>query len=102
MKAAYDQARQEFYAIRYEQEVERRVAKEEALSTGAYFGKSRIEIGLELEDKVHESWKQWSLKEIAGQQQRNESAYTGIEAEADADGDAETSTDGAETTATNV
>ncbi|KAG9238400.1 37S ribosomal protein S25, mitochondrial [Amylocarpus encephaloides] len=58
---AYDIARKEFYALRHEEEVERRVAKEEALWSGAYFGKGPLEVGMELEDKVYEEWKDWAL-----------------------------------------
>ncbi len=76
---AYDQARQEFYAIRHQEDVERRVAKEEALATGAYFGKSQLEIGMELEDKTFESWKEWAIKEIEVIQQQRTSLYTGSE-----------------------
>lgn len=76
---AYDQARQEFYAIRHEEDVERRVAKEEALSTGAYFGKSILEVGMELEDKSYEAWKEWATKEIQIIDQQRSSAYTGLD-----------------------
>lgn len=62
---AYDQARHEFYEIRRQEEVERRVAQEEALATGAYFGKSFLEVGMELEDRTYEEWKQWALKSAA-------------------------------------
>src|ERR1700730_6322494 len=61
---AYDIARGEFYTLRHEEAVERRVAKEEALSTGAYFGKSILEIGMELEDQSYEEWKAWAMKEV--------------------------------------
>ncbi|KAI9734764.1 MAG: mitochondrial ribosomal small subunit component [Claussenomyces sp. TS43310] len=77
---AYDQARQEFYAIRHEEDVERRVAKEEALSTGAYFGKSMLEVGMELEDQAYESWKEWAKGEIAIIEQQRNAAYTGLDA----------------------
>lgn len=76
---AYDQARQEFYAIRHQEDVERRVAKEEALATGAYFGKSMLEIGMELEDKTYEGWKTWALQEIEVIGQQRTSQYTGNE-----------------------
>ncbi|KAL8634826.1 MAG: hypothetical protein Q9228_007616, partial [Teloschistes exilis] len=54
---AYDQARKEFYERRLHQDVERRIAKEEAVATGAYFGKTILQVGMELEDKVFEDWK---------------------------------------------
>lgn len=76
---AYDQARQEFYAIRHQEDVERRVAKEEALATGAYFGKSMLEVGMELEDKTYEGWKAWALQEIEVIGQQRTSQYTGNE-----------------------
>ena len=76
---AYDQARREFYAIRHQEDVERRVAKEEALATGAYFGKSQLEIGMELEDKVFEDWKEWATKEVEAIAQQRSSQYTGGE-----------------------
>ncbi|PKS07036.1 hypothetical protein jhhlp_005633 [Lomentospora prolificans] len=60
---AYDQARKEFYTLRHEEEVERRIAKEEAQFVGAYFGKTRLEIGHELESKEFERWKVWAAAE---------------------------------------
>ena len=74
---AYDQARKEFYDLRLQEDVERRVAKEEAMSTGAYFGKSALDIGMELEDKEHEKWKEWATKEVALAEQRQAAMYTG-------------------------
>ena len=73
---AYDIARGEFYALRHEEDVERRVAKEEALSTGAYFGKSTLEIGMELEDQAYEEWKAWAMKEVELLEQQRDAAYT--------------------------
>ncbi|KAL3427692.1 37S ribosomal protein Rsm25 [Phlyctema vagabunda] len=75
---AYDIARKEFYALRHEEEVERRVTKEEALSTGAYFGKSVLEIGMQLEDKIYEQWKDWATTEVETIERQKASAYTGI------------------------
>ncbi|CAI4217190.1 unnamed protein product [Parascedosporium putredinis] len=60
---AYDKARKEFYALRHEEEVERRIAKEEAQFVGAYFGKTRLEIGHEIEGKEFERWKVWAAAE---------------------------------------
>jgi len=76
---AYDQARREFYEERLKEDVERRVAKEEAMATGAYFGKSMLQIGMELEDKEYERWKQWALQEITEANQRQASVYTGLD-----------------------
>ena len=76
---AYDQARQEFYEERLKEDVERRVAKEEAMATGAYFGKSMLEIGMELEDKEYERWKEWAWNEITAAKQRQASVYTGLD-----------------------
>ena len=75
---AYDIARKEFYALRREEEVERRVMKEEALWVGAYFGKSVLEVGAELEDKTYESWKAWATKEIEAIERQRDAAYTGV------------------------
>ena len=75
---AYDQARKEFYDLRLQEDVERRIAKEEATSTGAYFGKSALEIGMELEDKEYENWKEWASKEATLSQQRQAAMYTGV------------------------
>ncbi len=74
---AYDQARREFYQVRYRQDVERRVAKEEALAVGAYFGKSYLDIGMELEDKQWEEYKAFSFQKAALQEQTRQRSYTG-------------------------
>ena len=76
---AYDQARQEFYDERLQEDVERKVAKEEAMATGAYFGKSMLQIGMELEDKEYERWKAWATNEMTAQEQKRASAYTGVD-----------------------
>lgn len=76
--AAYDIARKEFYALRREEEIERRIAREEAEYVGAYFHKNALEVGMELEDKSFEEWKEWATKEIENAQLRRQGAYTGI------------------------
>ena len=76
---AYDQARKEFYDLRLQEDVERRVVKEEAMSTGAYFGKSALDIGMELEDKEYEKWKVWATNAAALAEQREAAMYTGGE-----------------------
>ena len=75
---AYDVARKEFYALRHEEEVERRVAREEASWTGAYFGKSALEVGMELEDKTYEAWKAWATREAEAIDLQRNAAYTGL------------------------
>ncbi|KAL2055530.1 hypothetical protein ABVK25_004338 [Lepraria finkii] len=86
---AYDQARKEFYGLRLQEDIERRVAREEAMSTGAYFGPSVLDIGMELEDKEYERWKEWAAKEVETMEQRSAAMYTGLvdseEAALDAD-----------------
>lgn len=57
---AYDKARRELYRLRQEEEVERRVALEEARHVGAYFGRSRLNVGMILEDQEFETWKVWA------------------------------------------
>lgn len=74
----YDTARKEFYALRHEEEVERRVAREEALWVGASFGKGLLQIGMELEDKMYEGWKAWATSEIQTMERQRDAAYTGI------------------------
>jgi len=78
---AYDQARKEFYALRHEEDIERRVAKEEALSTGAYFGKSRLEVSMGIEDQVFEEWKEWAMKEAETTEAQRNAVYTGLDME---------------------
>lgn len=60
---AYDQVRREFYRLRQEEQIERRIAEEEARYVGAYFGKTRNEIGMQLEDNEFENWKIWAGKQ---------------------------------------
>jgi small subunit ribosomal protein S23 len=87
---AYDIARKEFYALRHEEEVERRVAMEEAMWTGAYFGKGALEVGMELEDKTYNEWLDWAVKNVETLERDREAAYTSIpgadDMETDVDG----------------
>lgn len=61
---AYDKARKEFYQLRLQQDVERHVAKEEALHYGAYFDAGEIERSLEKEDAAYEDWKKWAFAQV--------------------------------------
>ncbi|CAK4034155.1 37S ribosomal S25, mitochondrial [Lecanosticta acicola] len=80
--AAYDKARKELYRQRHAKEVEARVAREEALAVGAYFGKGPLEVGMELEDKQYENWREWAEAEVVRVKALQGSAYSGTEDEA--------------------
>ncbi|KAI1018619.1 hypothetical protein LB503_005680 [Fusarium chuoi] len=67
-KKAYDITRREFYRLRQEEDIEKRVALEEAKHVGAYFGKSRIDVSHQLEDREFENWKIWAGKETERQE----------------------------------
>jgi small subunit ribosomal protein S23 len=84
---AYDIVRREFYALRQEEDVERRIAKEEAMKVGAYFGKSHLQVGMELEDQQYENWKKWASKQIQNVQAEQDAAYTNFGATEEADVD---------------
>jgi small subunit ribosomal protein S23 len=77
IQAAYDIARKEFYFHRHLSELETRIQKEEALWTGAYFGKTTLQIGLELEDKSYEDWRLWADKQIKEEELKRAGAYGG-------------------------
>ncbi|EGP83011.1 uncharacterized protein MYCGRDRAFT_50818 [Zymoseptoria tritici IPO323] len=79
---AYDRARKELYRARHFREVQQRVAREEALAQGAYFGPGPLQIGMQIEDKMYENWKEWAVKEIAAAKALAGSAYTGLEQQA--------------------
>lgn len=74
---AYDLARKEFYAARHRQDIERRVAREEACFTGAEFGPSALDVGNALEDQKYEEWRAWAGKLIQTQKQLASAAYAG-------------------------
>ncbi|KAL2809956.1 37S ribosomal protein S25, mitochondrial [Aspergillus granulosus] len=69
--AAYDIARQEFYRLRLQEDIERRVAAEEAEATGATFGPSAMEWGMKFEDQQFEVWKEWAKAEAQALANRN-------------------------------
>ena len=74
---AYDVARREFYKHRHLEEVRRRVAKEEAMHVGAYFGKGPLEVGMEIEDRSYENWKSWAASQIEDEQQMRAQLFSG-------------------------
>ncbi|KAK3486391.1 mitochondrial ribosomal protein S25 [Neurospora crassa] len=75
---AYDKARHEFYKLRQLEQMERRIAVEEARMVGGYFGKDLLTVGMELENKTYESWKKWATTEIARQESARASMYTNV------------------------
>ncbi|KAF2127155.1 mitochondrial ribosomal protein [Dothidotthia symphoricarpi CBS 119687] len=86
--SAYDMARREFYQHRHLSEIRQRIAKEEALHVGAYFGKGPLEIGMGLEDRTWESWKVWAAKQIEDEQSVRAQMFSGPGNEAEStDGD---------------
>ncbi|KAH7125133.1 37S ribosomal protein Rsm25 [Dendryphion nanum] len=76
---AYDEARREFYRYRHLEDMRRRIAREEALHVGAYFGKGPIEVGMEVENKSFESWKAWATQQIDENQQLRAQMFSGAE-----------------------
>ena len=68
---AYDKARTEFYNFRLQEDVERRVGREEAEMTGAYFGMTNLEIGMQLEDEQYEKWRADAFKVMEAQRLRS-------------------------------
>ena len=77
---AYDQARREFYSERLREEVERRVAREEAMATGAYFGKTVIGIGNDLEDQEFEKFRGYAQKAIIEMEATRSAGQSSLEA----------------------
>lgn len=75
---AYDKARKELYSQRHYDEVEARIAREEAMHTGAWFGKNRNEIGMELENATFDKWKVWAKQQVVEMEQARNAAYSGL------------------------
>ncbi|KAI9889881.1 MAG: mitochondrial ribosomal small subunit component [Vezdaea aestivalis] len=73
---AYDTARRRFYALRLQEDVERRISLEEASYTGAHFGPSAIEIGHQLEQKAFEAAKVWAAEVARRHNVQKQAAYT--------------------------
>jgi small subunit ribosomal protein S23 len=84
---AYDTARKEFYAHRLREDIERRVAAEEAEAVGADFGKSVNQKSVEIEDKMFADWERWSRQTVIEQMQKS-AAFSGqlLESSQESDG----------------
>lgn len=75
--SAYDQARREFYHHRHLNEIRSRIAREEAMHVGAYFGKGPLDVGMELEDRAWENWKAWANQQIEEEQSMRAQMFSG-------------------------
>ncbi|KAL2142811.1 hypothetical protein VTI28DRAFT_705 [Corynascus sepedonium] len=75
---AYDIVRKEFYKLRQQEQIERRIAVEEARMYGAYFGKTNLQVGMELEDAAYENWKKWATDEITKLEAERTAAYANV------------------------
>ena len=73
---AYDKARKEFYDLRRQEDIQRRIAAEEAEHTGAQFGPSILQWSMNNENKQYDNWEEWSRKTVVEQMQRN-AAFAG-------------------------
>jgi len=78
---AYDNARREFYKLREQGEIERRISREEALFTGAEFGPRLTDVGMAHEDVEYEKWKAWAKEQNEINSRNNAASYTGLEME---------------------
>lgn len=85
--AAYDMARKEFYAVRRKQEVDQRVAREEALAVGAIFGPSALEFGMHLEDRAWDKFRRNAGKHLDTQESQRISAAQGMGGDSEAEED---------------
>lgn len=78
---AYDVARKELYLVRQAEDIRRRVTQEEARHVGGYFGKSRLQVSMELEDKAYDDWREWAEREARKIQADKEGAYANFGSE---------------------
>lgn len=67
---AYDIARREFYKLRLREDIQRRIAAEEAMAYGAEFGPSYQEISMKLENVQYDRWVEWAREQALAQGQR--------------------------------
>lgn len=83
---AYDIVRKEFYTIRQQEQITKRVAIEEARMVGGYFGKNRLEVGMMLEDETYDRWRSWANKQIGKAEAKKGSAYQNFGKDTSAEG----------------
>lgn len=73
---AYDIARKEFYTLRRQEAIRRRVAREEALHMGATPEKSILQWSMQIENKQYDNWEEWSRAQVMELMQKN-AAFSG-------------------------
>lgn len=73
---AYDIARKEFYTLRRQEAIRRKVAKEEALHMGATPEKSILQWSMQIENKHYNEWEEWSRGQVMELMQKN-AAFSG-------------------------
>ena len=76
--AAYDKARRELYNRRAFDEMESRIAKEEALAVGAEFGASAQDVGMYLENCEFDRWRTWANEQVTLQEQARAASYASL------------------------
>ncbi|KAF8469067.1 mitochondrial ribosomal protein S25 [Kalaharituber pfeilii] len=100
-RQAYDIARKKFYQLRLQEDIERRIATEEALAVGAVFDKSYFDIVFEREGQVLQDWKTKAAQDLALRKHKRNAAYSstslGEDAAAQVEGAAAEGTETAET-----
>ena len=62
------------------QDIERKVAKEEAMHVGAYFQKSTVAWGMELEDRKFFGFKEWANRRIVAMENARQAMVLGVDA----------------------
>lgn len=82
---AYDESRKKFYKLRHFEDVERRIAKEEALHSGAYFGLGPNAVSEKLENAKFEKWKVWATERATLRDQQRMAGYSGADSDSDSD-----------------
>ena len=78
---AYDLARRQLYTHRHFEDIERRIAREEALHTGAYFQPGPNALAAPLEDAKFDAWREWAARRVASLSNMRMAGYSGSEVE---------------------
>ncbi|KAL9052059.1 MAG: hypothetical protein Q9162_005630 [Coniocarpon cinnabarinum] len=76
--AAYDKARKEMYQRRAFDEMEVKIAQEEAMSVDAEFGMSLLDVGMQLENKEFNRFRSWAQEQVTLQEQARAASYAAL------------------------